>query len=198
MTSTGGVEEKPTRTSRPNGQRGTACQGPATGTSRGVNVAPGSDDDGWVIPEPARLADGTTVQLHKDGEALHAAYDAIATAHRRICLQVYIFHSDATGRAFSQLLSRRAREGLEVCLLYDSFGSAATDPELFRRMRAAGVQVREFHPWKPWTVTRGWHVFYRDHRKLLVVDGDVAGLGGLNVSDEYGGSWVSGEPYCDP
>jgi cardiolipin synthase len=175
-----------------------SCQGASAGTSTGVNILPGSDDDGWIIPNRVSLADRTTVQLYKDGEALHAAYNAVAAARRRVCLQVYTFYSDATGRSFAELLSARARAGVEVRFLYDSFGSAGTDPSLFSRMRAAGVHVLEFHPWNPLTLTRGWHVFYRDHRKMLVVDDEVAGLGGLNVSDEYGGSWVSGEPYCDP
>src|SRR5690606_17464532 len=70
------------------------------GTSSGVNTAPGSDDDGWIVPEPVRLADGSRIQLYKDGEALHAAYQAIKDARRRICLEIYIFHDDATGHAF--------------------------------------------------------------------------------------------------
>ena len=49
-------------------------------------AAPGSDDDGWVVPDPVELADGTRVQLYKDGEALHVAYDAIAGAKFLICL----------------------------------------------------------------------------------------------------------------
>ena len=71
------------------------------GTSRGINIAPGSDDDGWVVPPPVTLSDGTRVQLYKDGEALHAAYEAIKGAKRRVCLESYIFADDDTGRAFA-------------------------------------------------------------------------------------------------
>src|SRR5688572_7504275 len=74
------------------------------GTSAGVNISPGSDDDGWMVPPPVHLADGTRVQLYKDGEALHAAYEAIKHAKKRICLEVYIFADDDTGRAFADLL----------------------------------------------------------------------------------------------
>ena len=74
------------------------------GTSPGVNIQPGSDDDGWIIPQPVVLRDGTSLQLYKDGEALHAAFDAIKSAKRRVCLEVYIFADDATGRAFADLL----------------------------------------------------------------------------------------------
>src|SRR5688572_13035391 len=59
------------------------------GTSSGVNISPGSDDDGWIVPPPVHLSDGTKVQLYKDGEALHAAYRAIKGAKRRVCLESY-------------------------------------------------------------------------------------------------------------
>src|SRR4051812_12899561 len=74
------------------------------GTSTGLNLKPGSDDDGWIVPHPIHLADGTRVQLYKDGEALHAAYEAIKHAKKRVCLEVYIFADDDTGHAFAELL----------------------------------------------------------------------------------------------
>src|SRR3954454_1904463 len=55
-----------------------------SGASTGLNIEPGSDDDGWVVPDPVTLGDGTVVQLYKDGEALHAAYEAIKAARKRI------------------------------------------------------------------------------------------------------------------
>src|SRR4051812_6381625 len=75
-----------------------------SGASTGLNIEPGSNDDGWVVPDPVTLGDGTLVQLYKDGEALHAAYEAIKAARTRVCLEMYIFASDATGRAFADLL----------------------------------------------------------------------------------------------
>lgn len=160
------------------------------GTSTGLNIAPGSDDDGWLVPPSVVLADGTRVQLYKDGEALHAAFNAIKHAKRRICLEVYIFNSDDTGRAFADLLSQKAREGVEVYVIYDSFGSIRTDPSIFRQMRRAGVRLQEFHPLKPWRCKYSWRPANRDHRKLLIVDDHIAGMGGLNVGAEYAGSWV--------
>src|SRR5439155_1432162 len=157
----------------------------------GINIAPGSEDDGWVVPEPVRLEDGTLVQLYKDGEALHAAYNAIKNATRRICLEVYIFADDETGKAFAKLLSRKAQEGLKVYVVYDSFGSMRTDRNLFRQMQRSGVRVEEFHPIRPWEGRYSWRPANRDHRKLLIIDDEVAGLGGLNVGAEYAGSWVT-------
>jgi len=160
------------------------------GMALGLNLAPGSDEDGWTVPDPVTLADGTLVQLFKDGEGLHAAYEAIKAAKFRICLEMYIFGSDETGRAFADLLSEKARQGLKVFVIYDSFGSIATDGKMFDQMRRAGVRVQEFHPFWPWEGKFSWRPVNRDHRKLLVIDNDIAGLGGLNLSGEYAGSWV--------
>ncbi len=174
------------------------CEGEA-GTSSGVNIAPGSDDDGWTVPEPVVLSDRTRLQLYKDGEALHAGYEAIRSAKRRICLEVYIWGNDDTGRAYAELMGKKAQEGVRCYVIYDSFGSIATDREVFRRMRRAGVNVQEFHPLRPWEPRYSWRPFNRDHRKLLVIDDAIAGLGGLNVGGEYAASWVvrSKSNHCD-
>jgi cardiolipin synthase len=156
----------------------------------GVNIIPGPSDDGWLTPPRVSLDDGTSVQLYKDGEALHAAYEAIAAAQKRICLEVYIFGDDDTGRAFADLLSQKASEGVNVCVIYDSFGSITSDRDMFRGMRRAGVKLREFHPIRPWESRYGWKPFNRDHRKMLIIDDEIAGMGGLNVGAEYAGSWV--------
>ena len=169
------------------------------GTSTGVNIGPGTDDDGWIVPPPVQMADGTTVQLYKDGEALHAGYEAIKEAQFRICLEMYIFASDETGWAFAEQLSKKAREGCRVYVVYDSFGSIGTESKLFDEMQRNGVKVREFHPILPWRARFDWMPVTRNHRKLLVIDNDQAGLGGLNVSGEYAGSWVvrSKRSACD-
>jgi cardiolipin synthase len=172
----------------------------SAGTAPGINIAPGSDDDGWVVPPPVRLADGTHLQLYKDGEALHAAHDAIQNAKHRICLESYIFADDSTGQAFAELLARKAADGVRVYLIYDSLGSLASKRSLFLHMQRHGVQIRAFHPMNPLESRYSWRPFNRDHRKMLIVDYDIAGLGGLNVGAEYGGSWVvpSADLKCAP
>jgi cardiolipin synthase len=160
------------------------------GTSSGVNIEPGSDDDGWVVPRPACLRDGSRVQLYKDGEALRAAFEAIAQAKFRICLEVYIFASDHTGRAFADLLCHKSRQGVEVYLIYDSFGSLGSDRAMFQQMRDAGIHLQAFHPIRPWENRFGWRPFNRNHRKLLVIDDNIVGMGGLNIGSEYAGSWI--------
>ena len=169
------------------------------GTAPGLNIAPGSLDDGWIIPQPVRLPDGSRIQLYKDGEALRAGFEAIEAARKRICLEVYIFRSDPTGRAYADLLARKAREGVAVYVIYDSVGSFDTDPAMFEQMNAAGVRLSEFHPIRPWKCRYSWRPVNRDHRKLLIIDDSIAGLGGLNIGSEYAGSWVvrSANP-CQP
>ena len=123
------------------------------GTATGAQLEPGTLDGGWTIPGPVTLDDGTVVRLFKDGQALRAAFEAIRAARQLVCLEVYIFHSDDTGRAFAELLCAKAREGLRVMVLYDSFGSIDTDRSMFDAMRAAGVRLREFNPIRPWDCT---------------------------------------------
>ncbi|HEX4125377.1 MAG TPA: phospholipase D-like domain-containing protein [Tepidisphaeraceae bacterium] len=164
-------------------------------TSLGLNIGPDAGD-GWEQPQPVQLADGTLVRLYKDGEALLAAYDAIKSARRRICLEVYIFASDDTGRAFADLLASQARRGIEVSVIYDSFGSIDTDPAMFESLRKAGVMVRQFHPMRPWECDFSWRPINRDHRKLLMIDEEIAGLGGLNIAYQYAGSWVVKSKYA--
>ncbi len=163
----------------------------AAGVEPGINLRPGSEDDGWEKPQAVQLADGSLVQLYKDGEALRAAYDAIRAAKRLICLEVYIFAGDETGRAFADLLIEKAKAGVAVYFIYDSFGSIETDRSIFRRMKSAGVRIQQFNPIRPWECKYSWRPVNRDHRKLLVVDDNIGGMGGLNIANEYAGPWVA-------
>jgi len=168
----------------------------------GAGIADTFED--WVTPDPVVLRDGTSAQLLKDGQALRAAYDAIAAAQRRICLEMYMFSSDEAGWEFVGLLCRKARAGVRVFVLYDAFGCHSSDPAIFAQLRAAGVRLREFHPLMPWRYRGRWRVTQRDHRKLVLVDGRIAQLGGLNVGVEYAGPWIvrprrryRGKPWRD-
>lgn len=158
----------------------------------GLNLGPGTIDDDWETHEAVPLADGTTVRLLKDGEALKAALDAIKSAKHRVCFEFYTWANDATGRAFAAALMERARAGVKVHCIYDSFGTlGGNDRVMFAEMRRAGVRVAEFHPLRPWECEFSWRPFNRDHRKLVYVDGHFAAVGGLNIADAYAGSWVA-------
>jgi len=133
----------------------------------------------------ARPIAGNTITHHPDSAAaLDGMLAAITAAHRWVHLENYIFRSDRTGRRFAAALIERARAGVRVRVLVDAFGSLGTSRRLWQDLRRAGVEVRAFHPI---LTTRPFEVFARDHRKLLVVDGDVAITGGLCIGDEWAG-----------
>lgn len=141
-------------------------------------------------PTSVMLRDGTRVRLFKDGEAMKAAYEAIKLARKRICLETYTFSSDETGMAFADLLSFQARRGRRVHVLYDAVGSIFSHHSMFEKMKHCGVRLQAFHPWRGQFFSEFRKLLKRDHRKILLIDDDIAGLGGLNVGGEYAGSWV--------
>ncbi|MDP9173216.1 MAG: phospholipase D-like domain-containing protein [Planctomycetota bacterium] len=155
------------------------------------------DEEGWIPTPPVALSDGTQIQLFKDGDGLRAAFEAIQSAKRRICLEVYIFRSDDTGNAFADLLAKKSKEGVAVFVIYDSFGCFDSSASMFHKLKAAGVRLREFHPINPWESQFGWRPLNRDHRKLLFIDDHIAGIGGLNVGQEYAGSSIIHTTKCE-
>ena len=141
-----------------------------------------------------RLKVGNKVTLLEDGPATYRAmFAAIRQARDHVNLETYIFDDDETGRQFADLLLQKQNEGVQVNLIYDSVGALKTPQAFFDRLRDGGVRVLEFNPVNPLKADRGWQVNNRDHRKLLVVDGKVAFVGGINISSVYSSrSWLSG------
>ena len=139
------------------------------------------------------LTVGNAVRLLEDGprtyRAMLAAIDA-ATDH--VNLETYILDDDAVGQRFAQALVDCQRRGVQVNLIRDSVGTLATPAAFFTALQAAGVAVLEYNPVNPLQAHGDWALNQRDHRKLLVVDGRVAFLGGINISSVYsGGSFAS-------
>jgi cardiolipin synthase len=99
-------------------------------------------------------------------------------------LQFYIFKEDETGKALSELLKEKSRQGVKVFLLYDHFGSLGTPRSFWKEMSQAGIRIRASYPFK-WTAP--FHYAHRDHRKLIVIDFRKAFTGGLNIANEYSG-----------
>ncbi|MFZ5472140.1 MAG: phospholipase D-like domain-containing protein [Myxococcota bacterium] len=123
---------------------------------------------------------GNRCQLLRDGvEAYPAMLRAIAGARRSVCLETYKLLDDAVGDVFGRALAAVAARGVRVCVLYDWLGSFGSRRGFFRSLRERGVDVRPFRPFS-FRSLRG--LTQRDHRKLLVVDGEVAFVGGLNIS----------------
>jgi cardiolipin synthase len=111
-------------------------------------------------------------------------------------VESYIIDDDEVGQKFAELLLERQAKGVQVNLIYDSLGAFGTPKTFFDRLRQGGVQVLEFNP----AVTKPWTLNNRDHRKLLVVDGRTAFLGGVNISSVYssGSSVKRSEEPVDP
>jgi cardiolipin synthase len=112
-----------------------------------------------------------------------AMLDAIASATHFIHLEFYRFEPDRLGMEFSELMKRKANEGVKVRVIYDDVGSWNIRKPYIKMMRQAGVQIHTFHPVRfPSFSSR---INYRNHRKILVVDGKVGFVGGLNIADKY-------------
>ncbi len=137
------------------------------------------------------LSLGNRVTLLEDGaETYSAMLAAIAAARHHIHLETYIFEADDTGKQFAQALVARAKAGVKVRVIYDAVGSIRTPREFFKAMADGGVELLEFNPVSAEGLTKGGleALNQRDHRKITIVDGRIAFLGGINISDVYGTS----------
>ncbi len=140
-----------------------------------------------------RMVSGNKAHLLVDGPETHGEmFKAIERARRRVHVQSYIVEDQGPGERLAELLLAKRAQGLEVRLLYDAVGSMSTPREYFDRLRAGGVEVCEFNPVNPAKAKRGWKVNNRNHRKILVVDGEAAFTGGINISSVYSSGSSSG------
>lgn len=131
------------------------------------------------------FTENNRVRILKTGkETFQTILDAVSSAQKIICIEFYIFKDDNSGRQLAELLKKKAREGVSVYLLYDHFGSFLTSRSFWSDLKKEGVKVRVSHPFK-WAYPRGY--IYRNHKKLLVIDGQIAFTGGFNIADEYHG-----------
>ena len=135
------------------------------------------------------LTKGNKVTLLADGQAAYAAmFKALQNAKDHINLESYIIEDDETGRKFADLLLQKQAEGIQVNLIYDSMGSMNTPDSFFQRLRDGGIRVVGFNPINPLKAQEKWGLTHRDHRKILIVDGKVAIIGGINISKVYSSS----------
>ncbi len=140
---------------------------------------------------------GNRIELLVDGpETFRAIFAEIREARHHIHIETFIFRDDEIGQLMSELLIQKARQGVQVRVIYDSFGSTMATPAFFDRMREGGVEVHEFRPFNMITMVPVWHSHMRHHRKLFVMDGRVAFVGGLNITRVYRRS--AAEPPAKP
>jgi cardiolipin synthase A/B len=154
--------------------------------------APDTDILGRHLALEESIADnpltvGNKVTLLRDGAASFAAmFQAIEAAKYHINLEYFIFEDvENAGRHIVDLLIDKRRAGVQVNIIYDSVGSIDTPAEIFDRLKHAGVNLLEFNPINPLEARKEYAINSRDHRKILVVDGDVAVVGGVNISSVY-------------
>jgi len=138
----------------------------------------------WVFPP---TSDNEAELLVDGAETFPAMERMIREAQEFIHVIFYIWQPDETGRFFRDLLAEKARQGVPVRLLLDAVGAAPGLGRFMNPLRAAGGEVAAFLP--PLLLKRKLDWNFRNHRKLLLVDGREAVIGGMNIGDEYRGAW---------
>ncbi len=130
------------------------------------------------------LSHWNKVTVLKNGEEkFEKLMEALEGATRHIHIEYYIFSNDEVGGALSDLLIRKAGEGVEIRLILDAVGSFSLKRSYYRKMRDAGIQIYEFMPVLFPSLTS--KINYRDHRKIVVIDGKTGFTGGINIDDRY-------------
>ncbi|MBD8873354.1 cardiolipin synthase [Rhodanobacter sp. DHB23] len=162
-------------------------------------ACPSDDDEGryaalvTMLGRPFRP--GHRLRLLVDGEAaFEAIFAAVAEARHTLLVQFFIFKDDGLGRRMQQALLERAAAGVRVCVLYDGVGSHDLPHRYVETLRAGGVAI---HPFATNRLRNRFQLNFRNHRKIVVVDGVRAFVGGLNVGDEYLGLKPPLAPWRD-
>lgn len=126
------------------------------------------------------------IEIFTDGrEKFKALYEEMSKAKEYIHIQYYIIRNDELWQPFEKLLVEKVKQGVEVRLLYDSMGSRGMSKRDWRRLREAGIQLGEFFPAILGRLQLRMN--YRNHRKIVVIDGKTAFVGGFNIGREYVG-----------
>ena len=135
------------------------------------------------------LTKGNKIILLADGQAAYVAmFKAIQNAKDHINLESYIIEDDETGRKFADLLLQKQAKGVQVNVIYDSVGSMNTPASFFQRLSDGGIKVVGFNSVNPLKTQGKWGLTHRDHCKILIADGKVAIIGGINISEVYSSS----------
>lgn len=130
------------------------------------------------------LTDNNDVKLLINGEnKFPEVLKAIEEARHHIHIQYYIYEDDEIGRKVEQALIRKAAEGVTVRFIYDDFGSRSIRKKLVSRLIAGGVKAFPFY--KIYFIALANRLNYRNHRKVIVIDGRIAFVGGINICDKY-------------
>lgn len=128
--------------------------------------------------------EGNLIDVYTDGYSmLHALIRDLYRARHHIHLEFYIFEDDAAGRLIRDILIEKAREGVEIRLIYDDVGCWHVENRFFERMKEEGIEARSFLKVRfPLFTSK---VNYRNHRKIVVIDGKAGYIGGMNIAERY-------------
>lgn len=121
--------------------------------------------------------------LNNGSNTFEAIFSAIEKAKDHIHLEYYIIDDDNIGNQLRELLIRKAKEGIKIRLIYDDVGCWSLPDEFIESMAEAGIEIFPFLPVRFPTLT--YKINYRNHRKIVVIDGQVGFVGGLNIADRY-------------
>ncbi|MBS0419020.1 MAG: cardiolipin synthase B [Proteobacteria bacterium] len=130
---------------------------------------------------------GNTVRILRDGEqTFPAMFAAIHGAKHYLYLEYYIFEDvSCNGEQLADVLLAKAREGVQIQIIYDGIGSLATPQDFFAKLQSGGIQVVQFNPPNPLRSGGHFSLNDRDHRKMLIADGSIVIVGGVNLSSTY-------------
>jgi cardiolipin synthase len=135
-----------------------------------------SESSGYAYNKIDVLPDGVST--------FNALFEAIQQAKDHIHIEFFIFDDDKISNQLRELLIQKAKEGVRVRMIYDYWGSFELSKKYLKSLKVGGVYVRPFLPFR-WRISRSSKINFRNHRKLVIVDGKVGFTGGLNVADRY-------------
>lgn len=141
------------------------------------------------------LANNEVKLLVNGDETFRAIFAAISKAKQAVLVQFFIIHDDDLGKRLQALLLKKAAEGVSIHVLYDRIGSHALPASYSEKLRAGGVQIKAFATRSGWL--NRFQINFRNHRKIVVVDGEIGFVGGHNVGDEYLGLKPPLAPWRD-
>lgn len=130
------------------------------------------------------LTSNNKLELLVNGEAKFPdVIETLKKAKHHIHIQYYIYEDDSVGNAIGEVLKQKAKEGVEVRFIYDDFGSKSIRKSFVKDLRANGVEAFPFY--KIHFLFLANRINYRNHRKIIIIDGTIGYVGGINVSERY-------------
>lgn len=141
----------------------------------------------YLLGEGIKISDNNYINILESGrEKFTDLFNEIRKAKKFVHLEYFNFRNDSIAGALFELLAQKVKEGVKVRALFDDFGNWSNNQPLrnvdLKKIRQMGIEIKKFDPIKfPWVN----HVFHRDHRKIVVIDGKVGYTGGMNVADYY-------------